>query len=452
MKMPGNEKKRNIFFSFLLGNKERIRNKGSFQRLFQVLWRSWKRDLFSFAFNKYRPFLVFFLILCLVALWWFFFTGRWVATNDAYVTGNVIPVKAQTSGRVVEVLVESTQFVQKNQLLVRLDSLKQQVAFESAQHNLAMAVRRVEDLFNKARSLRHKIAAQKAILGRQRYDLGLYSSGSKAGVVSVQDAVDAQWKVAEIESTIRQLEDELRSTEAWIQKTTIWDNPIVLKAAVELKDAYLALYRCQIVAPVAGYIARRSVQVGDEVSPEKLLMSVVPLDYYWVVANYRETELRRIRPGQPVKIRADIYGRHYLYHGIVEGIEPGSGTVFSLLPPDNATGNYIHVVERVPVRIKLDPTELRKHPLRLGLSVVTKVNVSYQGQSVLKPLTEIPPEAKKTDYSSPYFTEELAGVDHLIKSIIEQNRYSQDQAENPNQAENSLSQKQQEIFPSPPSN
>ncbi|TFE73413.1 HlyD family secretion protein [Methylacidiphilum caldifontis] len=412
------------------------KNKGRFQQLFKAVFRSWEKDLSSFFSNKYFV-LLFFFILFVLGSWWFFFATRWVSTNDAYVTGNVIPVKAQTSGRVVEVLVESTQFVQKNQLLVRLDSLKQQVAFESAKHNLAMAVRRVEDLFNKARSLRNKIAAQKAILGRQRYDLGLYTSGSKAGVVSIQDAVDAQWKVEEIESTIRQLEDELRSTEAWIQKTTIWDNPIVLKAAVELKDAYLALYRCQVVAPVAGYIAKRSVQVGDEVNPEKLLMSVVPLDYYWVVANYRETELRKMKPGQPVKIRADIYGRRYLFHGIVEGIEPGSGSVFSLLPPDNATGNYIHVVERVPVRIKIDPKELQKHPLRLGLSVVTKVDVAYKGQSVLKPLTEIPPEVKKTDYTSSYFTEELVGVDNLIRSIIEQNRYPQDQTQG------SLSQKKE---------
>ncbi|QSR89753.1 HlyD family efflux transporter periplasmic adaptor subunit [Methylacidiphilum caldifontis] len=412
------------------------KNKGRFQQLFKAVFRSWEKDLSSFFSNKYFI-LLFFFILFVLGSWWFFFATRWVSTNDAYVTGNVIPVKAQTSGRVVEVLVESTQFVQKNQLLVRLDSLKQQVAFESAKHNLAMAVRRVEDLFNKARSLRNKIAAQKAILGRQRYDLGLYTSGSKAGVVSIQDAVDAQWKVEEIESTIRQLEDELRSTEAWIQKTTIWDNPIVLKAAVELKDAYLALYRCQVVAPVAGYIAKRSVQVGDEVNPEKLLMSVVPLDYYWVVANYRETELRKMKPGQPVKIRADIYGRRYLFHGIVEGIEPGSGSVFSLLPPDNATGNYIHVVERVPVRIKIDPKELQKHPLRLGLSVVTKVDVAYKGQSVLKPLTEIPPEVKKTDYTSSYFTEELVGVDNLIRSIIEQNRYPQDQTQG------SLSQKKE---------
>jgi membrane fusion protein (multidrug efflux system) len=410
-------------------------SRSRFERLFHVIILSWKRDwrAWQLTRNKYVLPLLF---LFLLGGWWFFFSSNWVTTNDAYVTGNVIPVKAQTSGRVVEVLVESTQYVNKNQVLVRLDSLNQRVAFEGAKQNLAMAVRKVEDLFNKAKSLRNKIAAQKAILGRQRYDLGLYASGSKAGVVSVQDAIDAQWKVQEIESTIRQLEDELHSTESWIQKTNVWNNPIVLKAAVDLKNAYLALYRCQIVAPVAGYVARRSVQVGDEVTPDRLLMSIVPLDYYWVVANYRETELRKMRPGQPVKIRADIYGRRYLYHGVVEGLEPGSGTVFALLPPDNATGNYIHVVERVPVRIRLDPKELIHHPLRLGLSVITKVNVSHKGSSVLKPITEIPANAKTNDYTSTYFSEELSGVEELIKTIIEENRYPQ------SEQKESLSQQQ----------
>ncbi|KIE57817.1 membrane fusion protein of tripartite multidrug resistance system [Methylacidiphilum kamchatkense Kam1] len=417
--------------AFPFREKERQKESRSrFERLFHVMILSWQRDwrTWQLTRNTYVLLLVF---LFLLGGWWFFFSSNWVTTNDAYVTGNVIPVKAQTSGRVVEVLVESTQYVNKNQVLVRLDSLNQRVAFEGAKQNLAMAVRKVEDLFNKAKSLRNKIAAQKAILGRQRYDLGLYASGSKAGVVSMQDAIDAQWKVQEIESTIRQLEDELHSTESWIQKTTVWNNPIVLKAAVDLKNAYLALYRCQIVAPVAGYVARRSVQVGDEVTPDRLLMSIVPLDYYWVVANYRETELRKMRPGQPVKIRADIYGRRYLYHGVVEGLEPGSGTVFALLPPDNATGNYIHVVERIPVRIRLDPKELIHHPLRLGLSVVTKVNVSHKGNSVLKPITEIPANAKTSDYTSTYFSEELSGVEELIKTIIEENRYPQsEQKEN----------------------
>lgn len=362
------------------------------------------------------------VVLALVLLAWFLYESLWVTTNDAYVTGNVAPVKAQTSGTVVEVRYEDTQFVRKGEVVVRLDGLKQKVALERAISELGNAVRKVENLFSQVESLRHKIASQKAELERLKYDLSLYRSGSQSGVISQQQAVDTQWKVQELEATIRQLEADLAGADAIVHGTSVYDNPLVTLAAAHVRDAYLDWVRRNVVAPVSGYVAKRTVQPGDQISPEKLLMTIVPLDYVWVVANYRETELRRVRPGQPASVVVDLQGRRITYHGIVEGLLPGTGSVFSLLPPDNATGNYIHVVERLGVRIRLDRKELEKHPLQLGLSVVARIWTWGKDHSVLEPLTQIPPDVYHNDYHSRWYEEELEGADRVIQETIERNR------------------------------
>jgi membrane fusion protein (multidrug efflux system) len=360
--------------------------------------------------------------LCLLLfLGWLLYESFWTTTNDAYVTGNVAPVKAQTSGTVVEVRYDDTQFVRKGETLVRLDGLKQKVALDRAVAELGSAVRKVETLFSQVESLRQKIASQKAELQRLQYDLSLYRAGSQSGVISQQQAVDTQWKVEELQATIRQLEADLAAAEALVQGTSVYDNPIVTLAAAHLRDAYLDWVRCRVIAPVSGYVAKRTVQPGDQVTPEKLLMTVVPLDYLWVVANYRETELRHVRPGQRAVVTADLHGRRVRYHGVVEGLLPGTGSVFALLPPDNATGNYIHVVERLGVRIRLDPRELQEHPLQLGLSLVTRIWTLGGATSVLEPLTAIPAEAHANDYRSHPYEEELEGADRLIRQTIEAN-------------------------------
>ncbi|VVM06004.1 putative multidrug resistance protein EmrK [Methylacidimicrobium cyclopophantes] len=355
-------------------------------------------------------------------LFWIVFAHGWVATNDAYVTGNVAPVKSQVAGTVVEVCVESTERVEKGQTLIRLDGLKSLVALRKAEADLAAAVRRVENLFSQVSRLRHRIEEEKAALGRYRYDLGLYRGGTASGVISEQQSIDAQWKVRESEQAIAALEAELRGSEALVQGTTVETNPMVLQGAQAVRDAWLDWYRRNIPSPVTGYVARRTVQPGDQITPEKLLMTVVPLDYFWVVANFRERELGRMRPGQPVILKSDLYGWGVRYHGVVEGLEPGSGSVFSLLPPDNATGNYVHIVERVPVRIRLDPRELERHPLVLGLSMVTWVHLTRKDRSIRSPITQIPAAAWEADYRSRIYLRELAAIQGRIRKIIEENR------------------------------
>lgn len=358
------------------------------------------------------------LISLMYLAYWWHFARRFVFTNDAYVAGNLAPLKAQTSGTVVDVRVDNTQYVQKGDVLIRLDGLQAKVALEQAMANLADSVRQVEALFSQADLLRQKLLAKEAVLQRSRSDLSRYRSVSADGAVSAQQIEDSEFQVRELEAEVRQIRAELAGADALVQNTSPADNPKVLQAAAALKQAYLDNTRQQIVAPVSGYVAKRSIQPGDQVKPETPLLAIVPLDYLWIEANFLEDELTDVRPGQPVEITVDLYGSAVVYHGEVEGLAPGTGSVFGLLPPNNATGNYIHIVERVPVRIHLQPEELQAHPLRPGLSALVKIDTHHAERSVLQPLTSVPVNAYKTEV----YERQLDGAEELIKKTIEQNR------------------------------
>jgi len=359
-----------------------------------------------------------------VLLYWLLWGRFWVATNDAYVSGNLVPLKAQVAGTVTEVRTDSTRYVRKGELVVRLDGVKTKVALQRAEAELADAVRRVETLFRQAATLRNRVSAQQAVLSRIGSDLSRYRSVVREGAVSFQLVEDTEWQLREAEAVLRDLEDQFASIEARIRGTTVFTNPEVLRAAALYRSAYLDHVRRNVVAPVSGYVAKRAVQPGDEVFPEKTLLLIIPLDYLWIEANYREVELTHVRPGQPVRVTVDLYPRKILYHGVVEGILPSAGNNLGLLPPENATGNYIHIVERVPVRIRIDPKELREHPLRPGLSCVTRIDTWRRGRPVLEPLTEIPPGAFRADYQTSVYDEEveLRGAAEAIRRIIDANR------------------------------
>jgi len=350
--------------------------------------------------------------------YWWQFSSHFVVTNDAYVVGNLAPLKAQTSGTVVDVRVDSTQYVRQGDVLVRLDGLQAKVALERAEADLAEAVRQVETLFSQAESLRQKIAGQQAKLDRARRDLARYRSVAGAGAVSAQQIEDAEFQIHELEADLRQTRAELGGAEALVQATSPEDNPKVKQAAAALKQAYLDQARQDIVAPVSGFVAKRSIQPGEQVRPDTPLLSIVALDYLWIEANFLESELANVKPGQPVDITVELYGAAVVYHGEVLGLGAGTGSVFGLLPPDNATGNYIHITERVPVRIGLKPEELQAHPLRPGLSVIARIDSGKPGRSVLAPLTTTPPNAYKTDV----YDHQLQGVEQLIRKIVQQNR------------------------------
>ncbi len=373
--------------------------------------------------RSYRLFLVTTIALLLGLMYlfyWWNFASRFVVTNDAYISGNLAALEAQTSGTVVDVRVDNTQYVHQGDVLVRLDGLQAQVALERAEANLADSVRQIETLFSQADMLQQKVAAKEAILKRSQRDLLRYQSVADDGAVSAQQIEDSEFQVREQEADVRQIHAELGGAEALIQNTSPADNPKVLQAVAALKQAYLDKTRQEIVAPVSGFVAKRSIQPGEQVRPETPLLAIVPLDYLWVEANFLENELADVRPGQAVEITVDLYGSDVIYHGEVLGLGAGTGSVFGLLPPDNATGNYIHIVERVPVRIGLRTEELSANPLRPGLSAVARIDTGSKGHSVLEPLTTIPSTAYKTEV----YDHQLEGADALIQKIIEQNRKS----------------------------
>lgn len=361
---------------------------------------------------------VFFAFAGLAYLGWRWLHGRfWVSTSDAYVTGNLVPLKAQTRGTVAEIRVENTQYVRQGEVLVRLNGLQAQLALERTEANLAETVRHVQNLFSQTDALRQGIVAQQADLARLRHDLARYRSVLAEGAVSAQEVQNVEDQLRVLKAKLGMSQAQLRGAETAIRGTTVMDNPLVIQAANALKQAYLDHVRRDIRAPISGFVAKRSINPGDQVQPGTPLLAIVPLDYLWVEANIKETQMGQVQPGQPVDLRVDFYGSSITYHGKVLGLNAGTGSVFGVLPPENATGNYIHIVERVPVRVGLLPQELRAHPLRPGLSVLARVHIKHPGGSILQPLTQTP----QTLYQTPIYMNQLSGAQSIIDRVIRDN-------------------------------
>lgn len=348
--------------------------------------------------------------------WWLHARNR-VVTDDAYVVGNVATLSAQTDGTVVEVLAENTQLVEAGDVVVRLDGTRAGIELEEAKAGLGETVRRIVALYSDVEKHRQQINAKQAALTRLRHDLKRYRGALAEEAIPEQQWQNADDQAGELRAAIRQGQAELRSAEAQVAGTPVESHPAVLKAAAILKRRHLEFVRREIVAPVRGYVAKRRVQVGEQVRPGLPLLAIVPLDHLWVEANLRETEMARVRPGQEAEITVDMLGDTHTYRGRVEGIHPGTGSVFALLPPENASGNFIHIVERVPVRIWLSPDEIRSHPLRQGLSAFVRIDVAQAGSAVLHSFAT----AGGPAYRTSAYERELRGVDEEIRRIIRAN-------------------------------
>ncbi|MDF0664928.1 MAG: efflux RND transporter periplasmic adaptor subunit [Nitrospira sp.] len=345
--------------------------------------------------------------------WWT--TARhWVQTDNAYVTGNLVPVAAQAGGIITQVFFEETQFVTRGEVLVRLDANEATTALGQARGRLGDAVRHINALFITQRQLADKLAARRARLDVVRHDLARYRRAVPSGAVSKQILQNAQDHVQALAAEVRETQAEYDALDAQIGGTTVLDHPTVELAKHAFIHAHLEYARQQIRAPASGYVAKRRAQVGDRVKHGTHLMTIVPLDHLWVEANLRETDVADVRPGQPAEVRVDLHGGHHTFRGTVEGLVPGTGSPFALLPPDNSTGNFIHIVERVPVRIALAAEELREHPIRPGLSTVTKIRVSEGGQSVWSSLANVETEEYQTDV----YDHELTDAEALAQDVM----------------------------------
>jgi membrane fusion protein (multidrug efflux system) len=328
----------------------------------------------------------------LYALYYFLIAIHFESTDDAYVAGNVVQITPQISGTVVGIKADDTNYVKAGQELLSLDKSDRDVALEQAEAQLAQTVREVRTLYANNGTLEANIAARDADVVKARAELDRAQSDIKrrqalveTGAVSgeemqhIQSSVaDAQGAYSAAEAAAKAAREQLASNQTMTEGTSVEDHPNVKTAIAKVREAYLAASRATLYAPVSGQVAKRSVQVGQRVQPGAPLMAIVPLDNLWVDANFKEVQLRHMRIGQPVTLEADIYGGKFEYKGKILGLSAGTGGAFSLLPAQNATGNWIKVVQRVPVRIALDPKELAEHPLFIGLSMVAKVDVTDQ--------------------------------------------------------------------------
>lgn len=354
--------------------------------------------------------------LLIWALYWFFDLRFYESTDDAYVSGDVVAITSREAGTVTALYADNTQYVHRGQLLVQLDPADAQIEMKAAKADLARTVRGVRGQFAKADALRAQIAQARVALARADADYSRRAAAAGNGAVSGEELAHAKDAAAEARSAVAAAQGQLGETLATISGTTVTDNPDVLAAEARLRRAALDLARTKILAPVDGVVGERSAQLGQHIAAGTPLMVVVPLNHLWVDANFKEVQISDIRVGQKVTLTTDIYGGGVTFHGKIAGLAPGSGNAFALLPPQNASGNWIKIVQRLPVRITLDPRELGRHPLRIGLSMRVKADLHDESGATL---ASQPP--RHPAFSTDVYVRDPAKINAIIARIIHDN-------------------------------
>ena len=365
---------------------------------------------------------IFILLLLLIAIgsaaYWFFFIKGFEETEDAYVSGNQVMVSSQVAGNIAKSNVDNMDPVQAGDVLLELDDTNAKLSFEQAKSNLANAVRQISQLNYTVKQLKSAVRANEITLAQAQGNLNRRVQLVKDGAIDKESFQHAKEAVELAKANLTTSQNQLEANQALLLDGPLSEQPQIQSAVSNLKQAWLNLERTKIRSPIKGYVARRNAQVGQAVSVGGALMAVVNTDQMWLDANFKETQLTHMRIGQPVEIHFDLYGKDKTFNGKVVGIEMGTGSAFSLLPTQNATGNWIKVVQRVPVRIQLDPQQLAENPLRIGLSATVKVNVSDgQGETLRNqaPTTTL--------YSTNVLQYDESAVNNLIESIIRDNSY-----------------------------
>ena len=365
---------------------------------------------------------IFILLLLLIAIgsaaYWFFFIKGFEETEDAYVSGNQVMVSAQVAGNIAKINVDNMDPVQAGDVLLELDDTNAKLSFEQAKSNLANAVRQVSQLNYTVKQLKSAVRANEITLAQAQGNLNRRVQLVKDGAIDKESFQHAKEAVELAKANLTTSQNQLEANQALLLDGPLSEQPQIQSAVSNFKQAWLNLERTKIRSPIKGYVARRNAQVGQAVSVGGALMAVVTTDQMWLDANFKETQLTHMRIGQPVKIHFDLYGKDKTFDGKVVGIEMGTGSAFSLLPTQNATGNWIKVVQRVPVRIQLDPQQLAENPLRIGLAATVKVDVSdSQGETLRNqaPTTTL--------YSTNVLQYDESAVNNLIESIIRDNSY-----------------------------
>lgn len=365
---------------------------------------------------------IFILLLLLIAIgsaaYWFFFIKGFEETEDAYVSGNQVMVSSQVAGNISKINVDNMDPVQAGDVLLELDDTNAKLSFEQAKSNLANAVRQISQLNYTVKQLKSAVRANEITLAQAQGNLNRRVQLVKDGAIDKESFQHAKEAVELAKANLTTSQNQLEANQALLLDGPLSEQPQIQSAVSNLKQAWLNLERTKIRSPIKGYVARRNAQVGQAVSVGGALMAVVTTDQMWLDANFKETQLTHMRIGQPVKIHFDLYGKDKTFDGKVVGIEMGTGSAFSLLPTQNATGNWIKVVQRVPVRIQLDPQQLAENPLRIGLSATVKVDVSDSQGETLRDQA-----STTTLYSTNVLQYDESAVNNLIESIIRDNSY-----------------------------
>lgn len=361
----------------------------------------------------FRLVLAFVIIGLGYAAYYWFYARFYEYTDDAYVNGNQVILTPQVPGIVTSITADNTDLIAQGRPLVFLDPTDAQIALDASIAALNNTVREVIQLFETVQELEAQLKIKEAVWIRAEQDFAHREAVVQEGGVSLEDFEHAIAELDAAMADVERTEHAYLGALAQVKNTTVTTHPRVTEAIEQVKMAYIQRRRCTLLAPVTGLVAQRNVQVGQQVSIGEPLLAVIPLNQMWVDANFKETQLKSVRIGQPVHVRSDLWGSGVLLHGKVVGIGAGTGSIFSVLPPQNATGNWIKIVQRIPVRIGLLPQEIERHPLRLGMSMEVTVDIREDY------LAEIPPERPEGSlYETPVFSHQEVGVDALIQQIL----------------------------------
>lgn len=355
------------------------------------------------------------VLLVLYFLYWIFVLRFHEYTNDAYVEGNMVYITPLRPGFITKIYTDDTFLVKKGQVLIDLDTTDAEISLNRAKEELAKAVREVCQNFHQVFIYRAEIEIAQSELIRATQDFQHRQDVIHRGGVSVEDMEHAEASLQVNTASLERAQSLSKQALSAVQGTSIKSHPKVFSAADLLKDTFVQLKRCRLYAPVEGLVAQRKAQVGMWVNPDQPIMSIIPLDQIWVNANFKETQMKYMRIGQKVKLTSDLYGRNIIYQGIIAGLPGAAGDAFSILPPQNLSGNWIKIVQRVPVRVAIDPKDLQTYPLRIGLSMEATAALS----DVVGGL--VPTNTNAPNYETSVYEDELAGVEDLINAIINAN-------------------------------
>lgn len=370
--------------------------------------------------KRKKSFVILFILIALIGggifAYYQLYAKFYEETDDAYVDGNLVSLSPQISGTVTRVVPDEGDYVEKGQVLVSLDSNDTEIALQTAEAQLASKIRETRSLYATADNVKAKLETSRIEYRQALSDYNRRKNLVKSGAISKEDLIHYRDTYESAKSQLEAVEQSLEMSVALVDNTVINTHPGVKAAVAAVRKAYLDNSRTQIVAPVSGYVAKRAVQLGTQVQPGSVLMAIVPLHQVWVDANFKESQLKDMRIGQPVTLTSDLYGDDVEYKGVVESLGIGTGSAFSLLPAQNASGNWIKIVQRLAVKIRLEDQNQEQYPLRIGLSMVAKVNIKDTSGTVLA--KQMKTEAR---YDTDVYQNNLEEADKLVTKIMHDN-------------------------------